>query len=249
MKTIYQLIKPTYLAVAIISLLVISAFVLTNRIMNPMGTSDSVAAGCSDSLYPRCKDGSCSSGYKCGQDEKGGCKCIPVSSPSNTPTTTPTSAPSPTPTGTTLPTPTPTVELVNNTGYIPVVLTAQEQVINNEATTLFNILPASGSTFIVDFDYKSDKYLVKLFSNNSKGDFDKWTNEKKMTNIPTDYYIFNNPPPNPGDANNDSQTDGKDFLIWLNNFGKSTEGGIINGDYYTDGAIDTKDYLIWITSY
>lgn len=40
-------------------------------------TPPSDGGGCSNDLYPQCKKGSCKSGYKCGKDENGGCKCIP----------------------------------------------------------------------------------------------------------------------------------------------------------------------------
>ncbi len=38
-------------------------------------------SGCSDSLYPQCKNGSCTFNRECKQDEAGGCKCVPVPPP------------------------------------------------------------------------------------------------------------------------------------------------------------------------
>jgi hypothetical protein len=149
----------------------------------------------------------------------------------------------------TSPIPTPIEGPVNNTGYIPRVLTAEEQVINDEATALFNLIPVPGSSFIIEFDYRKDKYWVKLFGRNSKEDLDKWISDKKMNEIPADYYLIDGPPANPGDSNNDNYIDGEDFIVWFNNFGKSTTEGVSKGDYYTEGVIDIKDYLIWISSF
>lgn len=52
----------------------------------------------------------------------------------------------------------------------------------------------------------------------------------------------------PGDANNDGQVDGEDFVVWLTHFG-ATVSGPQNGDFEDDGDVDIADYVIWINNY
>jgi len=56
------------------------------------------------------------------------------------------------------------------------------------------------------------------------------------------------PTPKPGDANNDGQVDLIDYVIWLNNYGKSAQG-ISHGDFNSDGSVDLIDYVIWLNNY
>lgn len=52
-----------------------------------------------------------------------------------------------------------------------------------------------------------------------------------------------------GDANNDGLVDGKDYVIWLNNYKQSTSAGHTKGDFNTDGIVDGRDYAIWLNNY
>ncbi len=51
--------------------------------------------------------------------------------------------------------------------------------------------------------------------------------------------------PIPGDANGDRKVDGFDYVIWWQNFDKSTSNGSSNGDFNYDGFVDGFDYVIW----
>lgn len=57
------------------------------------------------------------------------------------------------------------------------------------------------------------------------------------------------PPVNkPGDANNDEQVDGQDYIIWLSNFNLRTTDGASAGDFNNDTYVDGLDYIIWINN-
>ncbi|HSL87123.1 MAG TPA: dockerin type I domain-containing protein, partial [Bacteroidales bacterium] len=53
----------------------------------------------------------------------------------------------------------------------------------------------------------------------------------------------------PGDANGDEKVDGKDFTIWLNNYGSTTSNGASDGDFNGDEKVDGKDFTIWLNNY
>jgi hypothetical protein len=53
---------------------------------------------------------------------------------------------------------------------------------------------------------------------------------------------------NPGDANNDSYIDGRDYMIWMNNYSHSLTGSS-NGDFNIDSKIDGIDEVIWFNKY
>lgn len=57
------------------------------------------------------------------------------------------------------------------------------------------------------------------------------------------------PSPEPGDANNDGQVDGIDFVIWLSNYNKSVTQGSAQGDFNNDTSVDGVDYTIWLFHY
>lgn len=50
----------------------------------------------------------------------------------------------------------------------------------------------------------------------------------------------------PGDANGDGKVDGRDYVIWLQNYGKSTSKGVSVGDFNKSGKVDGVDYTIWL---
>lgn len=52
-----------------------------------------------------------------------------------------------------------------------------------------------------------------------------------------------------GDANLDGVVDGVDYVIWLNNFNKTTGNGASEGDFNQDGIVDMQDYAIWLPNY
>ena len=57
------------------------------------------------------------------------------------------------------------------------------------------------------------------------------------------------PIPTPGDANNDNQVDGLDYVIWLNHYNTSTINGASDGDFSSDGNVDGLDYVVWLNNY
>ena len=56
------------------------------------------------------------------------------------------------------------------------------------------------------------------------------------------------PTPKPGDANSDGNVDLIDYVVWLNNYGKTTSGNT-NGDFNNSGTVDLVDYVIWLNNY
>ena len=57
------------------------------------------------------------------------------------------------------------------------------------------------------------------------------------------------PTPVPGDANNDTQVDGLDYVIWLNHYNTSPSNGISDGDFNGSGNVDGLDYVMWLNNY
>lgn len=53
----------------------------------------------------------------------------------------------------------------------------------------------------------------------------------------------------PGDANNDNVVDGRDYIVWLNNYGLSTNQGFANADFNVDTRVNGSDYIIWLVHY
>jgi len=51
------------------------------------------------------------------------------------------------------------------------------------------------------------------------------------------------------DANNDQKVDGKDYVIWVKNFGKPTTNGSLDGDFNGDGTVDESDFNLWFEIY
>jgi hypothetical protein len=56
------------------------------------------------------------------------------------------------------------------------------------------------------------------------------------------------PAPVLGDADGDGHVKGADYVIWLENFGK-TLSGVNNGDFNGNGVIDGYDYVIWLQNF
>ncbi|HLE49144.1 MAG TPA: LamG-like jellyroll fold domain-containing protein [Patescibacteria group bacterium] len=53
----------------------------------------------------------------------------------------------------------------------------------------------------------------------------------------------------PGDANGDGKVNGADYLVWFNNYKKSTSQGALAGDFNEDGFVNGGDYLVWFGNY
>ncbi|HLE49142.1 MAG TPA: PQQ-binding-like beta-propeller repeat protein [Patescibacteria group bacterium] len=53
----------------------------------------------------------------------------------------------------------------------------------------------------------------------------------------------------PGDANGDGKVNGADYLVWFNNYKKSTSQGALAGDFNGDTMVNGADYLIWFNNY
>ncbi|HLE49139.1 MAG TPA: dockerin type I repeat-containing protein [Patescibacteria group bacterium] len=53
----------------------------------------------------------------------------------------------------------------------------------------------------------------------------------------------------PGDANGDGKVNGADYLIWFNNYKKSTSQGPSAGDFNGDTIVNGADYIIWFGNY
>ncbi len=53
----------------------------------------------------------------------------------------------------------------------------------------------------------------------------------------------------PGDANGDGRVDGLDYVIWVDNYGRSNSSGPSQGDFNADSRVDGLDYVIWIDHY
>jgi hypothetical protein len=69
----------------------------------------------------------------------------------------------------------------------------------------------------------------------------------KATSTPTETPIDLSP--KPGDANEDGKVDGLDYVIWLNNYGKTTTQKHKAGDFDGNGKVDGLDYVIWLNNY
>jgi hypothetical protein len=54
--------------------------------------------------------------------------------------------------------------------------------------------------------------------------------------------------PKPGDANGDLKVDGRDYVVWLNNYGQNISG-ITNGNFNGDAVVDGRDYVVWLNNY
>lgn len=52
-----------------------------------------------------------------------------------------------------------------------------------------------------------------------------------------------------GDANNDGQVNGQDYVIWLIHYAAPAPVGPSDGDFNTDGQVNGQDYVIWLTHY
>ena len=53
----------------------------------------------------------------------------------------------------------------------------------------------------------------------------------------------------PGDANEDRMVDGQDYVIWLNNYGRSTQNRHRDGDFNYNGTVEGLDLNIWRSHY
>ena len=53
----------------------------------------------------------------------------------------------------------------------------------------------------------------------------------------------------PADGNGDGKVDGQDYVIWLNNYNKSTSNGQFSGDFDGSGFVDGQDYVLWLNAY
>jgi len=53
----------------------------------------------------------------------------------------------------------------------------------------------------------------------------------------------------PGDANEDGKVDGQDYVIWLNNYGRSTQNRNRDGDFNYNGTVEGLDLNIWRSHY
>jgi parallel beta-helix repeat protein len=51
-----------------------------------------------------------------------------------------------------------------------------------------------------------------------------------------------------GDANEDGQVNGLDYVVWLNHFGKTTFG-TANGDFNSDNLVNGLDYVVWLNNF
>jgi len=79
-----------------------------------------------------------------------------------------------------------------------------------------------------------------------RGDYVSFEGSPRPT--PTPPVPTGTPQAKPGDANGDGKVDGQDFVIWLDNYGK-TDAGISDGDFNNDKKVDGQDYLIWLDNY
>jgi hypothetical protein len=52
----------------------------------------------------------------------------------------------------------------------------------------------------------------------------------------------------PGDANGDLKVDGRDYVVWLNNYGQ-TVSEVSNGNFNGDSVVDGRDYVVWLNNY
>jgi hypothetical protein len=61
-------------------------------------------------------------------------------------------------------------------------------------------------------------------------------------------YVEGQPPVPDGDANRDGKTDGADYTVWADNFGK-TPATFEEGDLNCDDIVDGADYTIWADNF
>jgi hypothetical protein len=61
--------------------------------------------------------------------------------------------------------------------------------------------------------------------------------------------VNNNNNPIPGDANQDGQVDGLDYVIWLSHYGLQSPNGNTDGDFNSDQKVDVIDYVLWLNNY
>lgn len=53
----------------------------------------------------------------------------------------------------------------------------------------------------------------------------------------------------PGDANEDNNINGVDYVKWLNNFGSSVGSRHFGGDFNYDGLVNGQDYVLWLNNF
>lgn len=53
----------------------------------------------------------------------------------------------------------------------------------------------------------------------------------------------------PGDGNRDRKVDGADYVLWADNFLKTTGVDFSTGDFNGDGKVDGADYIIWADNF
>lgn len=87
------------------------------------------------------------------------------------------------------------VALEDNSGIVIQTPTPEEQKHNKEISDFYALVPVYQSTFHIEFNYSSNKYLVTPFGNNSsnyKEDFYKWLDNQGFKDFPSDTFEFQN---------------------------------------------------------
>jgi hypothetical protein len=111
--------------------------------------------------------------------------------------------------------------------YLGTVISSQ-----NQTTSSQGILSLSVSNLTTDTAFKIGNYTTT------------------PTNSPTPQPTASSTPTlKPGDANGDGRVDGLDYVIWLNNYGRTDATGPTQGDFNSDSRVDGLDYVVWLNNY
>ncbi len=72
-----------------------------------------------------------------------------------------------------------------------------------------------------------------------------------LVSIPAEGWCPTTPTPatKRGDANSDNSVDGKDYIIWIQNYNTTVSLGASKGDFDENGTVDGKDFIVWLTNY
>lgn len=87
------------------------------------------------------------------------------------------------------------ITLEDNSGITIQTPTPEEQKHNKEISDFYALVPVYQSTFHIEFNYSSNKYLVTPFGNsgsNYKEDFYKWLDTQGFKDLPADTFEFQN---------------------------------------------------------
>lgn len=128
---------------------------------------------------------------------------------------------------------------INNTNHTNVVYKT------TDLNTWTEVLRFSADTFARSFEELDGYFYFGLGSDTTTIPADTGKIFRVRANIVSS---TSSPITRQGDANNDGDVDGLDYIIWLNHYNQNVSG-VINGNFNGDTKVDGLDYIIWLTNY